>query len=385
MRYYTATACIIFIVSTLSIAQDGSASGGAEWREAANAIAASQAQVWSVKSDGREQHYYTGDEGKLGEFLKLYVAMPQPAHLLIIDGKWNAINDQPVEPFRYDWMLRVPSGTAAENGVRPREEKGSDPLFQYPSVHVSANSDRIIWQYLVIPESLKIVPLAEDAATDKAKSTVGSIMDAAAWSKAMAAWNECAAKRLEEIRKEERDPSRQWMEMRSSELSKWLPEYRVFAFEVNRVGRASIYALDKSGAIVSLGSGEWSGKEREPFRNPDLAAFLKTAGLKVTNADEAVSVAKLVEDISSAASTIGFLKINTKDFRVLDRRIYGMLDSGQRDWKYTAEKEKDGWAVKKEYIGPPASVMMPFEQHLVIDANDVLTDVEWYRGGLGGK
>ena len=344
-------------------------------------MAKSQPAAFVQTAKGQELYYYTGDEERLGEFLKRYAAITQPVHRLFIDGKWNAINDQPVAPFRYDWVLSVPAGTAAENGVRPREEKGSDPLFQYPAVHVSANSDRIVWRYLVIPETLAIVPLAEDAATDKAKSTVGSIMDAAAWSRAMAAWNEFAAKRLGEIRNEERDPSRQWMEMRSGELSKWLPEYRIFAFEIHRAGRASIYALDKVGTILSIGSGEWSRKKHGPFRNPELTAFLKTAHVKVTNADEAVSLAKLVEDLSSAASTIGFLKINTKGFRVLDRRIYGMLDSSQRDWKYTADKEKDGWVVRKEYIGPPASIMAPLEQHLIVDVNDILTDIERYHEG----
>jgi hypothetical protein len=375
MRCQLAVIVIVLTASLASAAQEPNARPTMAWQAAAAKLAGSQPAVAVKKPGSHQMHYYTGDEQKLGEFLKLYASIPQPEHKLVIDGQWNAITDQPVEPFRYDWMLTVPFETS----------KSAVFNESYPTVHISANSDRIAWQYLVIPESLVIVPLAQGSATDQARSTVKGIMEAAAWSKGVAAWNEFSAKELGTIASEEHVRAPQWMEMRSAELTKLLGQYRIFALETSRIGRASTFAVDKTGTLRPLGSGQWSGREHEPFKNPELAGFLKGCHLKITTADDAISVAKLVEDLSAASSTIGFIKTNTRGFRILDRRFYGMLNESAHDWKYTAAHQKGYWVVKEEYIGPPANTMEPPRYHLVTDSNDMLVDIEDRRGSSLGR
>jgi len=352
-----------------------------DWPMGIEALIKSPGRIYSRWVNGDERFYYAGEVKMLNDFLKLFGTIKTPVHLLIIDEEWNKVTPFNGSPLRYDWMLRVPSGLYRAHTIK---EKGTDANEQYPSIYIAAYSDRINFDYLIIPENIKMA-WPKDRDKNKAPSGKEAIIVAQQWSKAMTAWNKFANSYLEEIRKEEIDPSRQWVEIRSAALSTWLPTYRFYVFETSRITRSSTFALDEQGGIFDLGRGDWSGPADNPeelyqhhmFRNEKLTDFLKNNHLKITDANAAIGVAKLIEELSFTAQAVMNIKRNSKNFRIFDKRIYGLLFDKENNWRYTAERKNDYWQIEQKYIGPPASIVLQPQWQLIVDPNNHLSDVRF--------
>jgi hypothetical protein len=89
----------------------------------------------------------------------------------------------------------------------------------------------------------------------------------------------------------------------------------------------------------------------------------------------AVEVAKLFEEVQSAAFYVAFLNINTKDFKVFDKALIESQFGPNTNWKYSGEKTKEGWSVKVEYVGPPASIMKPPVYEIDLDEQQMFHDL----------
>jgi hypothetical protein len=342
-----------------------------DWPNGMEALIKSPGRLYSHWVNGNERFYYAGDVQTLNSFLKSFEKIKIPLHLVIVDEKWPTVKQPMGEVVRFDWMLSVPSGIYRASIIK---EKGTDANEQYPSIHIVADSDRINFSHLIIPENLTMVWPKD---RDKNRSHIGkdAIFVAYQWSKAMALWTEFADVRIAQIRAKETDSSRQWVEVHSNVLAKWLPNYRFFVFETFMSGRPSTFALDKAGTIFEIGSGEWSGMDKKPYRNEELSSFLKQNYLKIVDANAAVSAAKLVEELSFTAETVAGLRYSTKNFRLFDKRLYETVFFKEREWRYSAEKKKGYWQIEQKYIGPPASIPSQPEWRLIVDANNVLVDV----------
>jgi hypothetical protein len=113
------------------------------------------------------------------------------------------------------------------------------------------------------------------------------------------------------------------------------------------------------------------------FRNIKLTDFLKNNHLKITDANAAIGVAKLIEELSFTAQDVMSIKHSTKNFRIFDKRIYRWLFDKENHWQYAAEKKNGYWQVEQKYIGPPAMITGQPQWRLVVDANDCLSDVRF--------
>jgi hypothetical protein len=343
-----------------------------DWPNGIETLIKSPGRLYSVWVNGNERFYYAGDAEAINTFLKSFGAIKIPIHIVVVDEEWPTVTQPEGQVARFDWMLSVPSGIYRAHIIK---EKGTDANEQYPSIHLMANSDRINFSLLVIPKTMAMV-WPKDRDTNKTHNGRDAIFIAYQWSKAMSLWTEYADSHIAQIRAEETDSARQWVEVTSELISKWLPNYRFFVFETFISGHPSTFALNKAGTIFEVGSGDWSGMDKKPMRNKELSKFLKQNYLKIVDANAAVSAAKLVEELSFTAQTVGGLRYSTKNFRLFDKRFYEGLFYKEREYQYSAEKKNGYWQILQKYIGPPnCCTMHQPDWRLVVDTNNVLVDV----------
>jgi hypothetical protein len=368
----------IFTPGISVLAQESSGnstvSSQVNWPAGIGALTKSPAKICSLSGNEDERIYYSGDVETLNKFLKLFAAETIPVHSLIIDTEWNKINRPGGLPDRYDWMLRIPSAAGQTNSSKDKKISADK---QYPSIHIALYSDHLNFEFLVIPESLKVTLPSQYPGNNSDFNAINAIIYARQWSKAMAVWIAFADPYIGKIRVEEDDPSRQWVEVKSLLLSKWLSNSRFFIFETNQIMRSSMFALEKTGVIVDVGSGQWSspGDDKERiYRNAKMTNFLKQNRLQITDPNTAMSAAKLVEELSFTAQILTSLKYNTKNFRKFDRHLYECIFDRKVHWQYTAEKKDNDWIVRQKYVGPPASITMPPVWRLTVDSNNYLID-----------
>jgi len=163
----------------------------------------------------------------------------------------------------------------------------------------------------------------------------------------------------------------------SALLRKYLPDYRLYVrFDRRMSGETRIFLVNPRAEIVPLPNEEWTQNDAEKFaRSAQVAEFLRERKIKVQNAEEAVEFAKLFEEVQGAANYVAFLHINTKDFKVFDKAFIEQQFGPRTDWKYTAGKRKEGWSVKVEYVGPPASIQKPPLYEIDVDEQQMFHDL----------
>jgi hypothetical protein len=173
------------------------------------------------------------------------------------------------------------------------------------------------------------------------------------------------------------DPTMRSAIFASALLRKYLPDFGVYVrFDRHMSGETRIFVVNRRGEITPLPNEEWSRKDGEKFfRSAQVAEFIRQRKIKVQSAEEAVEVAKLFEEVQGAAHYVAFLNINTKDFKVFDKAFIESQFGPRTDWKYSARKTKEGWTVKVEYIGPPASIMEPPVYEIDLDERQMFHDL----------
>jgi hypothetical protein len=201
------------------------------------------------------------------------------------------------------------------------------------------------------------------------------------WLEAMKKFEAFAAPRIKEAKDKFPDqPMVRFVEYRSQTVLEAFPEHRLFALDAASDGSSCLFALHCSGKIEDLGNCTWTGDvPSKSFQVRAVLDFVRAANIKVKNAEAAIAAAQLVEEVQGAPNYAIFLRINTKDFTVFDRRFierfYGPRNT---DWKWSAEKrEGGGWLVTREYVGPPASVQQPPVYEMDLSDKQELLDLRW--------
>jgi hypothetical protein len=160
------------------------------------------------------------------------------------------------------------------------------------------------------------------------------------------------------------DPGLHYAEVRSARLRKFLPDWRVMVrTDGHLVGRSNLFLLNRNGEVSDLGEAVWTGDpDGKVFQVKRVNEFVKQRAIRVKSADDAVEIAKLIEEIAEAPDYVGFLKINSKDFTLFDKQfiaLHGGASPDNANYKYTAVPVEGGWGVIVDYIGPPASIPAP--------------------------
>ena len=203
------------------------------------------------------------------------------------------------------------------------------------------------------------------------------------WAEAEASFAEHVAPLLRRLQDRFNDPRIQYAEFKSELLKKYLPDYRIYANDgmSHLIGTTRVFILDRKRNIVDLGDTTWTGDNAvQAFRVQCITDFVKAQGVKIENADGAVEVAKLIEEIQSASHYVSFLRINTKNYTVFDKRFITWHYGPRTDWAYSATKRDGGWTVKVEYVGPPASIMAPPTYEIDVNKQQVFSDIRMQTG-----
>jgi hypothetical protein len=176
------------------------------------------------------------------------------------------------------------------------------------------------------------------------------------------------------------DPNMRSAEFKSHLLRKHMPDLRLFVrFDRHMSGETRLFFVNRSGEITGLPEEEWRGNPAEQcFRVARIAEFLRLRQIPVRSTDDALEFAKLFEEVQGAANYAAFLKINTQDFTVFDKAFIENHYGPRIHWKYIAAKSTNGWTVKVEYVGPPASIQQPPTYEIEVDEQQMFRDLRRY-------
>jgi hypothetical protein len=205
-----------------------------------------------------------------------------------------------------------------------------------------------------------------------------------------------------------------YAEFTSDLLRKHLPDCRVYVRTDQHISdRSTTFLVDKQGRVIDLGEGslkrdtaaeydrvhrltEFSRLYKTKAKNPkeadqvarlveeilaerprvvSVSEFMQSQNINVKGREDAIEVSRLAEDISGAYDYINFLKMNTKDYSIFDKGFLEIAFNPRADWKYYAETTRNGWIVKRVYVGPPACTMVPPVYEVEVDSNHVLIDI----------
>lgn len=218
---------------------------------------------------------------------------------------------------------------------------------------------------------LAILPLTVIAASPQGE---GPATDE--WHQAEATFLAYITPLINKSRKDLDDPNLQWAEFKSDLLRKYCPNLRLFVRDRAYAGSPKIWILSRDGKILDLGEGTWRGDNTiEQFRVKEVTDFVRARKIRIENAEDAIEVAKLVEEIQGAPSYVGFLRINTEDYSVFDKAFLTHHYGPQSNWKYTAQQSNEGWTVKVQYVGPPSMVRAPPTYEIYVDGKKNFEDI----------
>jgi hypothetical protein len=216
------------------------------------------------------------------------------------------------------------------------------------------------------PTVIAASPQGEGPATDE-------------WQQAEATFLAFITPLINKSRKELNDPNLQWAEFKSDLLRKYFPNLRLFVRDRAYAGSPKIWILSRDGKILDLGEGIWRGDNTiERFRVKEVTDFVRARKIRIENTEDAIEVAKLVEELQGAPSYVGFLRINTKDYSVFDKAFLTHHYGPQSNWKYTAQQSNEGWIVNVEYVGPPSMVSAPPTYEIQVDDEKVFEDIRMF-------
>jgi len=190
------------------------------------------------------------------------------------------------------------------------------------------------------------------------------------WSKADAAM----LKHLEKIKEKMR------IEVLSSMLlRKYLPDYRVYVQSGERVRTvADIFLVNQRGEITPLREVGWTGRGGDKFsRSPSIAEFLKQQKFHVKNADDAVEVASLFEELAGAGQYLRDLENDIKNLKPADQAFLVTEYEPGQNWTFHVEELDQGWQLKKSVVhaDPLASAPEPPKYRMDLDKQQLFQDL----------
>ena len=345
-----------------------------DWPEGVEAVIQSPGRIYSRWVNGDEHFYYRGDTAGFNEVLRKFADTKTPIHRLILQKEYGKVKSLDGKSgFRYDWLLRVPSGLYRNQLIR---EKGKSTNEIYPSIVIPSGSN-ISFEGIIVPSGVDVIYPGNVKDDDYVKGIIPQLKNAQAWSKARIKWLEFVEPYLEKVRRKHKDPSINYVEVRSVLISKYLPDYKIYIIETNVISFSKLFAVSIIGEILDLKSGSFGSVDPNgPFRNEAFSEFFKEQQIKIADPNTAIEISKLIEEITFAPSRWGYLKLNTNNFSIFKMWVfYNPGTYWLRDWEYYAKKEKNYWIVSRRYIGPPACITAPPRWKLVVDGEERIIEV----------
>ena len=341
-----------------------------DWYDGVAAVAQSPGLVYSRWVNGGEIFCYKDDTNSFNNVLQKFVAVSSPVRRLVIEAGPGTIKSlQGDKEFAFDWKLHVVSGIHLSMLIGDNIAR-KDEIYPYLTLFLG--SDNIDIEQLNIPAGIDVV-IAESVSKDPAMST--KIKKLTVWIDALAKWRQFVQPHLEKIRKDTNDPTVNCIEIRSWQISQYLPRHRIFAIETTKYPFSNLFAVSVAGEIKDLSKQMLDlSNDNKRLSYPSISLFLRSRKIKIADANTAISVIKLTEEIFSAAKNVARLKLDTNYFTVFDNRLYPGSCEGD-NWQYTAERQDLEWVIKKNFFGQPTCLAYRHTYGISVDQNDLFQDL----------
>jgi hypothetical protein len=345
-----------------------------DWYDGVAVVAQSPGMIYSRWVNGGEDFYYKADTNTFNNVLQKFDAVSSPLRRLIIEsGSGTAKSLQGDKEFTFDWKLDIASGIYLHMLISDNTMKKDQ---MYPSITLFLGSGSINIEQLNIPAGIDVI-IADSARKDSVLFT--KVQKLACWTDALDKWRQFVQPYLEKTRKDLNDPAINCVEMRSQRISRYLPKHRIFVIETTGFSDSNLcsnlFAVSVTGEITDLSKPMFAlSRDNKRLDYPSLSSFLMHQQIRITDADTAISVVKLTQELFSAPKTVVRIKLDTHNFAVFDDRLY---PSGCKEdyWQYTAEKQTTEWIVKKKFIGPPTCRDYSVLYGVSVDQNDIVQRV----------
>lgn len=335
-----------------------------DWYDGVAEVAKSPGRVYSRWVNGGEIFCYRSDTKAFNEALKKFAAISALRRRLIIRKEVGIQKSFHGKEISFDWKLDFTGGISRSVLIN---RKGMNAKELYPSITVFLGSGNIKLDELDVPAGIDVI-ISESVKADP--NLLKEIKAIDRWRQAEEKWQAFIEPYLEKIRKEDSDTSINCVEIRSELISEKLSKHRIYAIETRKFKRPSLFAVSINGRIIDLSKGGLSISANDKYiSHPTLASFLKEQNIIVSDANAAVSVSKLFEDLSTASETVFNLKFNTANFKILDKRLYPSIYQ-DADWHYSAEKQENIWTVKKNYVGKKDCLAYASKFEIILDEKD---------------
>ncbi len=342
-----------------------------DWYDGVAEVAQSPGMVYSRWVNGGEIFCYKADTNTFNNILQKFAAISSPVRRLFIEAGSGTIKSMMGEKeFAFDWKLEVTSGIELSLIISGYSER-KDRI--YPSLTYFLDGNVVNVEHLNIPAGIDVV-IADSVRKDPV--LFAKVQKLACWADALDTWRQFIQPYLEKTRKDLNDPTINCVEIRSQRISRYLPKHRIFAIETTGFSQSSLYsnlfAVSVTGEITDLSKPMLALSQADKRLDyPSISSFLRHQRIRITDADTAISVVKLTQELFSAAKTVVRIKLDTNYFTVFDDRLY---PSGCKEdyWQYTAEKQTTEWIVKKKFIGPPTCRAYSPTYGVTVDQNDLV-------------
>ena len=345
-----------------------------DWYDGVAVVAQSPGMVYSRWVNGGETFFYKADTNTFNNVLQKFAAVSSPIRRLVIESGPGTIKSlQGDKEFPFDWKLDVASGIYLYMLISDNTMKKDQ---MYPSVTLFLGSGSINPEQLNIPAGIDVA-IADSVRKDPV--LFAKVQKQACWVDALDTWRQFVQPYLEKTRKDLNDSTINCVEIRSQQISWYLPKHRIFVIETTSFSHSSLYsnlfAVSVTGEITDLSKPMWASSQADKRLDyPSISSFLRHQRIRITDADTAISVVKLTQELFSAAKTVVRIKLDTNYFAVFDDRLY---PSGCKEdyWQYTAEKQTTEWIVKKKFIGPRTCLAYSQTYGVSVDQNDLVQSV----------
>ncbi len=349
-----------------------------EWPEGTLAVAESPGRVYARWVNGAEFFCYRGNSSTFNEFLKGFAAIKAPVHQLHIKAGSGKVTSFKGKEIMLDWRLDVTAGIARAH----RLSKGDTEKALSPRLTYYAGGDGFAFENVILPQNIEVV-LSDDLRSRPQE--VCRFKEALEWRTAKGRWREFVGPflqnqrdRLEKTWPKGRDlPIGGYVEFQSSLARKYLPDYKIYIIETSVHSISRLFAVSCQGELTDLMPGGFRSTESDgPLRNEMFSGFVGKQQIVIADADTAIDVGKLIEELVFAPGRWMYLKHNSNDFRVFKAWVFSN-EGTVRDpyWQWYAQRSDEGWLVSKRPVGPPASSIEPLRWRLVLDDKGRLAEV----------
>jgi hypothetical protein len=341
-----------------------------DWYDGVAVVAQSPGMVYSRWVNGGESFYYKADTNAFNNVLQKFAAVSSPIRRLVIESGPGTVKSlQGDKEFPFDWKLDVASGIYLDVLIDGNTMKKD---LMYPSVTLFLGSGSINPEQLNIPAGVDVV-IADSVRKDPV--LFAKVQKLACWVDALDKWLQFVQPYLEKTRKDLNDPTINCVEIRGQRISRYLPKHRIFVIETTSFSHSNLFAVSVTGEITDLSKPMLAFSQVDKRLDyPSISSFLRHQHIRITDADTAISVVKLTQELFSAAKTVVRIKLDTNYFAVCDDRLYPSVCK-EYYWQYTAEKQTTEWIVKKKFIGPPTCLAYSATYGVSVDQNDLVQKV----------